>query len=111
MISNIIGGVGISVNPGSSPYVSTSGIVRWNGQYQRLEVIHGESTLPLNSGSSWEISTDSRLNDIMNWASIKMAEEQQLKVLMDKHPGLRDVKEKFDVMLALVKNNEFTEDK
>jgi hypothetical protein len=42
---------------------------------------------------------------------IKMAEEQRLEALMAKHPGLKDTKEKFDVMYALVKKNESSEDK
>ena len=111
MINSIVGSHGISVMPGSSPYVTQTGVVRWNGNRQQLEVMDHSNWIPLSNGASWMVSPDTNLNNVMNWAMIKMAEEQQLKVLMDKHPGLKDTKEKFDIMLALVRNGEFTEDK
>ena len=34
-----------------------------------------------------------------------MAEENNIKALMDKHPGLKDSKERFEIMLALVRED------
>ena len=111
MINNITGAPGINVMPGTKPYITVSGVVRWNGPQQRLEVMDRDNWMPLDTGSSWTIAPDYSLNNVINWANVKMAKEEQLQVLIDKHPGLKDLKEKFDIMLALVQNGEFTKDK
>jgi hypothetical protein len=111
MINNITGAPGINVMPGNKPYITISGVVRWNGSQQRLEVMDRDSWMPLDVGSSWTIAPDYSLTNVINWVNIKIAKEEQLQVLMDKHPGLKDLKEKFDIMLALVQNGEFTEHK
>lgn len=112
MIKNITAQQGLTIAGVSSSnnYVPQTGMVRWNGSTQQFDVMDQQNWIPLYQ-TDVSIGPDYGLTNIMNWARIKMAEEDQLKVLMDKHPGLKDVKEKFDIMLALVRNNEFSEDK
>jgi hypothetical protein len=109
-MSNLVGTNGIQVIGGSTPYCCTTGIVRWNGTLNQLEVMDQHSWIPLPNGIT-EIRPDYSLTSVIDWAMIKMAEEQRLEALMAKHPGLKDTKEKFDVMYALVKKNESSEDK
>lgn len=104
-MTSITAGPGLEVVPGYQPYISTTGIVRWNGLSKRLEVMEQNGWTSLEV-SPTHISIDARVNNILNWASIKMAEEQRLQVLLDKHPGLKDLQEKFNLMLALVKEHE-----
>jgi hypothetical protein len=110
MIDNLTGGMGIDIQQGSSTYITATGVVRWNGNSQRLEVMDRDMWIPMYGGVA-TIAPGPTLNRVISWASVKMEEEEQLKVLMDKHPGLKDTKEKFDIMLALVRNAEFTEHK
>ena len=63
-------------------------------------------------GNSWHdlvTTIDASLSDevrhVLNWARAKMAEENNIKALMDKHPGLKDSKERFEIMLALVRED------
>lgn len=109
MSINIVGSNGIQVNGSSKPYCGVTGVVRWNGAASQLEVMDQYSWIPLTSGIT-EIRPDSLLTSVIDWALIKMAEEQKLDELMEKHPGLKDTKEKFDIMYALVKKND-AEDK
>ncbi len=39
---------------------------------------------------------------ILNWGRNKMAEEKHLKELADQHPGIKDLQEKLEIMIALV---------
>lgn len=103
-MANIVGANGIQVINGNSQ-CGTTGVVRWNGLSRQFEVMDQYSWIPL-SNSITEIRPDALLTSVIDWAMIKMAEEQQLQALMDKHPGLKDTKEKFDIMLALVKNGD-----
>ena len=93
---------------GSSCHVT--GVVRWYAPGSRLEVMNENTWIPLHGGQV-TIHPDPELGSAMEWAKRKMAEEQQLKALCEKHPGLKDVKEKYEVMLALVRENESSEDK
>lgn len=90
----------------SKPYVSQTGVVRWNGQAQRLEVMGpGNDWYALDNGGSGSVGLTPAAEATLMWAQRKMAEEANLAALMEKHPGLKDAKEKFDIMLALTKEN------
>ena len=42
----------------------------------------------------------------LDWARQKMQEEQRLEQLMAQHPGLRDLHDRFEVMLRLVQQHD-----
>ena len=91
-------------SPSQSPYISpgsmSAGMVRYNSSSQNLEVYDGNSWLALSGSADVGLSPEAQ--QVMDWAYKKMIEEEQLEALLAKHPGLRDLHEKFTVMKALV---------
>lgn len=109
MIKDIIGGPGITVSgnygrPYINPGAQSAGITRYNTSTQNLEVYDGNSWLTMSSTP--DISLDVSTLEVITWARKKMAEEATLKQLMDKHPGLKDLHEKFELMKALCQTDE-----
>jgi hypothetical protein len=91
---------------GSNPHINAyssqplMGAVRWNP---------GTSCLEIYDGSTWHMKRDdavidlsSEAKELLEWARTRRREEQHLESLMAQHPGLRDLHERFRVMLALV---------
>ena len=106
MINNIFNsGPYLSVfnSPGASPYINPSqpmtGMVRYVSN--RLEVYDGSSWLQIGGGSA-SVSLTGEAVEILDWAKKKIAEEKQLEALAVKHPGIKDLKEKLDLMVKLV---------
>ena len=91
-------------SPSQSPYISpgsmSAGMVRYNSSSQNLEVYDGNAWLTLSGSADVGLSPEAQ--QVMDWAYKKMKEDEELEVLMEKHPGLRDLHEKFTVMKALV---------
>jgi hypothetical protein len=88
-----------------TPYYDTSrpshGMMRMQG-----------GVMQVYDGNTWHdlvTNIDANLSDevrhVLNWARVKMAEEASIKKLMDKHPGLKDAKERFEIMLTLVRED------
>jgi len=108
MFNQIYGGGGVLVNGSTKPYCSTTGILRWNGGTQKVEVMEP------GSNSAWtpipdsmtNINLDPHTQEVLMWASKKMNDEKRLEYLCEKHPGLKDLHEKFEIMLALVRKHE-----
>jgi len=90
--------------PSQRPYISpgsmSAGMVRYNSGSAILEVYDGNAWLAL-SGSA-EVGLSPEAQQVLDWAYRKMKEDEQLEMLMEKHPGLKDLHEKFTVMKALV---------
>ena len=110
MIKGLLGDQGITVSGGdtSVPYVypnttnPMTGMMRvWGTDTQ---VFDGSSWLNMNSSYA-TVSLDPESQVLLDWARRKMVEEQDLPSLMEKHPGLKDAKDRFEVMLALVKEH------
>ena len=100
-MNNIIGVNGIEVVPGSTPYINESGVVRWNHNSRQFEVIGQNNWIPLNEGMT-SIGLDAISRSILEGLQEWHSEQQRIKELCEKYPGLKDVKEKYEVMLALV---------
>jgi hypothetical protein len=94
----------------STPYLSVAmstpaaGQVYYDTTTSELKVFTGANWIPI--GASLSVGLDNASEEALTWAKRKIAEEAQLEELMQQHPGLRDLKEKFDIMLALVKTEE-----
>jgi hypothetical protein len=92
----------------SKPYFSNSGasagIMRYNNGNGCVEVYDGSSWLTLSGHA--EINVSPQTQQILEWAQNKMNEEQELSKIMKKHSGIRDLKEKLDIMVALVHEQE-----
>ena len=61
------------------------------------------------SSSSANIGLTSDAEEILDWAKNKKLEEEKILAIIEKHPGIKDIKEKLDVMMALVRESEKTE--
>jgi hypothetical protein len=101
MFSQIFNGSGIApINNPARP--SLSGAVYWDNSSGCIKIIDSSGNAQPIYTASQMITLDGPTLTVVEWGRKKMAEEQQLKTLLEQHPGLKDLKEKFDVMLALV---------
>jgi len=100
-MSSLVGGVGIIVQSAKDTCYS-SGIMRWDAATQNAQVMFGDTWTPIASGYG-SISLDPMYQKAIEWAMQKQKEEVDLALLCAKHPGLQDVKEKYEMMLALVR--------
>lgn len=87
---------------GTIPYLSTNtsgaGMIRFaNG---KLEAYDGYNWLDITP--SLELEMSSEMLAILDWANVKMKEDQRIKKLLDTHPGLREAHDKFEIMKTLV---------
>lgn len=98
----------ISVYSNPKTYVAPggthAGTVRYDTAMQQLVVYTGSSWIPIDSTAN--IAMSPTAEDAIDWAIKKLKEERELDALMKEHPGLKDAKERFDIMLALVKKHE-----
>ena len=110
MISQISGGSGIEVTYGAYtlPYVPTNS----NNPIQGMLRIHN-TTLQVFVGTDWlsvsspptQVSVDSDTRELLEWARGKRSREAKLEALMQQHPGLRDLHDRFEMFRALCKKD------
>lgn len=100
-MSNLVGGPGIIVSSCNDSCYQT-GIMRWNSSQQKPEVMSGDTWVQLNSGIG-TVMLDPQYQLAIEWAIRKQREELELAKLCSLHPGLQEVKEKYELMLALVR--------
>jgi hypothetical protein len=100
----------LQVTSATVPYINTYsgnlniGQLRYNPQTLSLEVYDGLAWQRYPSTSQVDLTQEAQ--ETLMWARNKMLEEQRIESLMAQHPGLRDLHERFQVMLALVQTNE-----
>jgi hypothetical protein len=95
-----VNGVALNNMSYSGPYIT--GMIRWNGNTQTMEVMDGQNWQTLN-GAYPNIEMDP---GIYKWARKKMAEEAEIDALCDKHPGLKEAYERFQIMKVLATEEE-----
>lgn len=106
MIKTLTGGKYIQVTGGSMhPYISpgsqSAGMIRYNVNSNNLEVYDGVAWKELAGGyTSVELTAEAQ--ELLDYVREKKQKEKRLDELMEKHPGLRDLHDRFEVMLALV---------
>jgi hypothetical protein len=71
---------------------------------QQMEVYDGLTWQGINSHVTIDLGWDSK--QTIEWANQKMREEQRLKDLMARHPGLKDLHDKFEMMKVLCMEEE-----
>lgn len=110
MIKGLLGNCGIKVSAGdtSVPYIypnttnPMTGMMRvWGTDTQ---VFDGTNWLNMNSSYA-TVSLDPESQVLLDWARRKMIQERNLPSLMEKYPGLKDAKDRYEVMLALVSDH------
>lgn len=110
MITTNNSGRWMHVVPNATPYVnnysgqSGAGMMRYNTSINCVEITDGMSWHQYRPGATVDLSSDAQ--NALDWAYRKMQEEQRLSQLMAQHPGLRDLHERFQVMLALVQQSQ-----
>lgn len=114
MIKNLIAGRWLRVDGCNTSYIPyfnmqspnpAIGQVRYNGNNQNLEVFDGNTWHVLSSNSS-SVTLSNDAEEVLVWGQKKMREEQELEALMKRHPGLKDLHEKFELMRALCQSEE-----
>jgi hypothetical protein len=108
MIKNITPiGKYIQVNGGSNayPYISpgaaNAGQLRYNTNMSNLEIWDGVTWREITNNYTG-IGLTSEAEALLDWARTKRDEDIKFKALMAEHPGVKDLKEKLDIMMALV---------
>ena len=84
----------------------SAGMMRYNGNTNSTEVYDGNCWMQLNH--HYSIQTSSDLNETVAWAKKKMAEEATLKILCEKFPALQKALDNFEMIKALVENEDLT---
>jgi hypothetical protein len=77
------------------------GNVRYNTVSNVFEVFDGNMWMQMSVANA-QIGLTPEAEGILDWARAKMAQEERIQKLATEHPGIRDLKEKLDIMLALV---------
>ena len=82
----------------------SAGQVRYNTSTQQMEVYDGNIWIAISQTVTVGLSMPAE--EAIRWAQDKMDEERSLKKRLEKHPGLKDAYEKFQVMDILCKEEE-----
>ena len=104
MFSSIVGVGGITANGALSP--SQSGALYWDGTNRSMAIIDSVGNKNNVYPQMTTVGLDATTMNAITWVTKKMQEENEIKALCELHPGLKDLKEKFEVMLALVRQKE-----
>ena len=90
------------------PYLNTTqpmaGMLRMNSSMNRMEVYDGQNWLAYGADAHVDLSESAK--QALTWAQNKMQEEIKLLDLLEKHPGLKDLHDKFQVMKVLCQEEE-----
>jgi len=92
---------GNNVNPYISPGAANAGQLRFNTTNSNLEVWDGVVWKEITN-SYTSVGLNGEAESLLDWARTKRDEDLKFKTLLESHPGVRDLKEKLDIMVALV---------
>lgn len=83
-----------------------SGQVRWNGYTKTFEVCDNNSGNWYRIDPEVELTSDPELAEVIDWAKKKIKYERKLEKLMREYPAVKDAKEKLDIILKLVEDEQ-----
>jgi len=78
-----------------------TGAVQWNGNNRCLEVSTGSGWMRLDPNISLDTTPD--ITKLIQWANVKMQEEQELKALAEKYSTVRDLLNTIDTAKEQIK--------
>lgn len=114
MIKNVYGNsawVSVGGSGTTLPWINTTqpmaGMLRSNPSVNRIEVYDGQNWVSIGADTHIDLSENAK--ETLMWARKKMEEEKELAELMAKHPGLKELKDKFEMMKALCQEEETKE--
>jgi hypothetical protein len=87
---------------GDGLYGSESGVTWYSTINNRFEILNSSGQPRAVPSDTTTVALSSAAESAIQWAIRKQAEEADLAKLCAQHPGLKDAKEKFDIMRALV---------
>ena len=77
------------------------GNMRFNTASQHIEIYDGSAWIQMVTSHA-TVGLDAEAIEILDWAKAKRREEQHLKELAQRHPGILDLQQKLEIMVALV---------
>ena len=102
------------------PYINmnapSSGMMRWNGNNNSIEVFDGSTNLWQQMyGKTVDIQLSPQIEVVMNWANLKMAEESEWEKLATTNDAvkialenMKKAKQQLDITAKLVKDHNET---
>ena len=117
MIRSLTGSKYVTVDRGMpgptymSPPMSALNVgqVRFNNSLQGFEVYDGSTWLQIH-GNHASVDLNQEATAALDWVRQKMQEEKALQELMNKHPGLKDLHDKFEMLKVLCEQEEKEKD-
>ena len=110
----------VSTGGSTMPYINmnapSSGMMRWNGNNNSIEVFDGSTNLwqPMY-GKTADIQLSPQIQAVMNWANLKMAEESEWEKLAKTNDAvkialenMKKAKQQLDITAKLVKDHNET---
>ena len=97
-------GQGYSNVPPMSPGAQSAGMLRWNTSSNTIEVYNGVAWFPVETTA--DILLSPMAQQAMAWSIKKMEEDSNIQSLMARHPGLKDLHDKFEMMKVLCTEEE-----
>lgn len=90
--------------PPISPGAQSAGMLRYNTSSNSIEVYNGVAWFGVDTNIQLNLSEAA--HSALTWVETKMREEARLQDLMSRHPGLKDLHEKFEIMKILCQQEE-----
>jgi hypothetical protein len=110
----------VSTGGSTMPYINmnapSSGMMRWNGNNNSIEVFDGSTNLwqPMY-GKTADIQLSPQIQAVINWANLKMAEESEWEKLAKTNDAvkialenMKKAKQQLDITAKLVKDHNET---
>jgi hypothetical protein len=97
-------GAGYSNVPPMSPGAQSAGMLRYNTSSNTMEVYNGVAWFSVETTA--DILLSPMAQQAMDWSIKKMEEESRLQSLMARHPGLKELNDKFEMMKVLCQQQE-----
>ena len=94
-------GAGIPMAPYFSPGAQGAGQMRFNTNSNNIEVWDGVAWKEISNNYA-SVGLTIEAESLLDWVRVKRDEEIKFKSLLESHPGVQDLKEKLDMMVALV---------
>jgi len=95
------------MTPYIGPGAQGAGQVRYNTNSNNMEVWDGVVWKEISNNHA-SVGLSSEAESLLDWVRTKRDEDLQFKALVDAHPGVRDLKEKLDILVALVRQEQNT---
>lgn len=84
--------------------LQSAGQMRYNTNTQQIEVYDGNSWISISQTAT--VGLNYEAEEAIRWVQKKMSEERELKARMERHPGLKDAYEKFQIMDILTREED-----